>query len=360
MGLGAVVVGTNFGCLTHVRALRAAGIDVNALVGRDPAKTARRAERFAIPIATTRLSDALAAADADVVVVATPPHTHAALVLEAIEAGRHVLCEKPFAANTEEARALLVAADRAGIVHLLGTEFRWATGQATMARLVREGAIGDPRLATFALHIPLLADPKGEVPAWWSDSSQGGGWLGAHAAHVVDQIRSSLGEFDGVSAALPTVADREWTAEDTYLVHFRLRSGCVGTMQSSAADWGPITMVSRITGSGGTVWTEGDVVRVADASGTRTATPPDDLLAPPGEPPPADLLETAYDLLHATGIDLGPYTRLMETFRDLVNGAQVASDPAPATFADGVANMEVLDAIRRAARERCWVTLEGN
>ena len=49
MTLGAAVVGTGFGCLTHVRALRAAGFDVHALVGRDPVKTAARAERFEHP-----------------------------------------------------------------------------------------------------------------------------------------------------------------------------------------------------------------------------------------------------------------------------------------------------------------------
>jgi predicted dehydrogenase len=353
----AIVVGTNFGCLTHVRALRGAGIEVAGLVGRDPTKTAARAERFAIPTAATSLADALSATDADAVVVATPPHTHAPLVLEAIAAGRHVVCEKPFAADVSEARAMLDAAEAAGVVHLVGTEFRWAAGQALMARLVREGRIGDPRLATFILNIPLLADPSGEVPAWWSDAAQGGGWLGAHAAHVVDQIRSTLGEFAGVSAALPHMVERDWSAEDTYVAHFRLASGCVGTMQSSAADWGPIQIVSRIAGSEGTVWTEGDTVTVADASGTHVVTAPDDLATPPAAPPPSDMLETAYDLLHATGIDIGPYTRLMETFRDLMLGRPVAADPAPATFADGVANMTVLDAIRRAAREHAWVDI---
>ena len=140
-------------------------------------------------------------------------------------------------------------------------------------------------------------------------------------------------------------------------MHFRLESGCVGTMQGTASDWGPIMIVSRIAGSRGTVWAEGDVVQVSDASGTHTIPVPDELVAPPAEPPPADLLETAYDLLHATGIDFGPYTRLMETFRDLIVGDAPTPDPAPATFADGVANMQVLDAIRRAASERRWVDL---
>lgn len=194
---GAVVVGTGFGCLTHVRALRAAGFEVRGLVGRNPERTADRARRFDIPYAATSLSDVLERPGVDAVTVATPPDTHAPLVLEALEAGRHVMCEKPFAMSSAEARVMLQAAERHRVIHLIGTEFRFATGQALLRRTVAEGAIGQPRLATFMLHMPLLAGPAAEVPQWWSDARQGGGWLGAHAVHVVDQIRSTLGEFRG-------------------------------------------------------------------------------------------------------------------------------------------------------------------
>ena len=57
----------------------------------------------------------------DAVAVATPPHAHAAIVLAALAAGKHVLCEKPFARNAAEARTMLAAAEGAGVVHLLGT-----------------------------------------------------------------------------------------------------------------------------------------------------------------------------------------------------------------------------------------------
>jgi predicted dehydrogenase len=340
-----------------VRALRAAGFDVVGLVGRDPDRTAERAKRFEVPHPTTSLAEALALPSLEAVTIATPPHTHGRIVLECVAAGKHVLCEKPFARDAAEARTMLAAAEKAGVVHLLGTEFRWGTGQALMARLVRDGAIGTPRLAMFLLTIPLLADPNADVPEWWSDGDQGGGWLGAHAAHVVDQVRTTLGEFEGVSAALPRLADRDWTAEDTYSVHFRTRMGCAGTLLSSAADWGPIQIVARIAGTEATVWVDGDRVQIADRSGTRVVPVPDDLVTAPPAPPDGDLLSSAYDLLHATGVDVGPYTRLAETFRALIAGEPVASDPAPATFADGVANMEVLDAIRIAAATSTWVTL---
>ena len=201
---------------------------------------------------------------------------------------------------------MLDAADAAGVVHLLGTEFRWATGQALAARVIADGAIGEPRLATFMLHIPMLADPAGEVPGWWADAAQGGGWLGAQAAHVVDQVRATLGEFEGVSAGLNVVSDRSMTAEDSYTVHFRTRSGVEGVMQSTAGAWGPPVFVTRIAGSKGTVWVDFDTVSVADRDGTRQIPVPDDLAHPPPDPPPADLLVTAYDQLHAFGIDIPP------------------------------------------------------
>jgi predicted dehydrogenase len=357
--IGAAVVGTGFGCLTHVRALRAAGFEVHALVGRDPAKTAARAERFEIAHAFTSLADASAIPGVEAVSIATPPHSHAPLVLEAIAEGKHVLCEKPFARDAAEARVMLAAAESAGVVHLIGCEFRFAPGQALLARVVRSRAIGEPRLATFLLHIPLLADPDAEVPLWWSDAAEGGGWLGAQASHVIDQIRCTLGEFASVSASLPSVGEHAWSAEDAYLVHFRLRGGCVGLMQSVAGDRGPMLFVTRVAGTKGTAWAEGDRVRLADASGTRDVACPSDLAVVAPDPPPADLLVSAYDLLHSTGIDVGPYTRLAEQFRARIEGAAGSLDPAPATFADGVAAMEVLDAIRRSAREGRSVELAG-
>ena len=101
--LGAVVVGTGFGVLTHLRALRGAGIEVHALVGRDPDKTARRAAQSGVEHAITDLSQALALPGVDIVTVATPPHTHAEIAIAACEAGKHVMCEKPFAADLEQA-----------------------------------------------------------------------------------------------------------------------------------------------------------------------------------------------------------------------------------------------------------------
>ena len=223
--MGAVVVGTGFGVLTHLRAMQAAGIDVLALVGRDEAKTADRAARFGVPNALTSVGDAVALPDVDAVAVVTPPRTHRAIVLEAVDAGKHVMCEKPFALDAAEGRSMLDAAERAGVVHLLGTEWRFGTGQAQLARTIRSGVIGEPRHALFELQLPTPADPAAELPDWWQLESEGGGWLGAYGSHIVDQVRSTLGEIVGVSATVECIAPRPgMTADDTYSVHARLAS----------------------------------------------------------------------------------------------------------------------------------------
>jgi predicted dehydrogenase len=358
VSVGVVVVGTGFGCFTHVRALQAAGFEVHALVGRDPVKTARRAEAVDVPHACGSLAEALDLPGTDAVTIATPPHTHASFVREALAAGKHVLCEKPFARDATEASALLKAAEDAGVVHLLGTEFRFDTGQALLARAVQEGAVGEPRLALFVLHVPVLADRDADLPDWWADASQGGGWLGAHGSQVIDQIRATLGEFEAVTASLVNIA-RPSAVDDGFVVHFRLRSGVAGVMQSTAADRGPFLVETRVVGTQGTAWIEGlgDTVRVADALGTRQLAIPDELrTAPPSAPPPG-LLTTTYERMIGHGLDLGPFTRLAEHFRSRIEGVTPPPGPRPATFADGLADMLVLDAARHSAAEGTTVTL---
>jgi len=106
LSLRACVVGTSFGARIHIPALRQAGFDVVALVGTDPAKTTRRAERFGVEHACTSLGEALAFG-LDAVSIAGPPATHAPLATEAMAAGCHVLCEKPFTLDVAEAEQLV-------------------------------------------------------------------------------------------------------------------------------------------------------------------------------------------------------------------------------------------------------------
>jgi predicted dehydrogenase len=358
---GVAVVGTGFGCLTHVRALRNAGFDVLGLVGRDPDRTAERAKLCDVPQAITSFAEALALPGVDAITIATPPDTHAELALAAIAAGKHVLCEKPLTREVAEGRRVFAAAQRAGVVHLLGTEFRFDPGQALLARAVQDGLIGEARVATIILHVPVLADAASEVPAWWSDAAQGGGWLTAHGSQVIDQIRVTLGEFRSVTASVLHVTQRvpPWSADDGFLVHFVMESGAVGTLQSTPSDRGPFLIETRVVGSRGTTWIEGlgSTVKIADAAGIRTLEVPDDLFVGAPAPPPREMLHSTYEQMTGHGFDLGPYTRLAEHFFARIRGNRPPVGPAPATFADGVNDLAVLDAMRRSATEGRTVEL---
>jgi predicted dehydrogenase len=359
-GPGVVIVGTGFGVLTHLRAARAAGLDVVALVGRDQAKASERAALFGVPHATTDLDAALVLSGVDTDAVATPPHTHVAIALAAIAAGKHVVCEKPFARDVAEARTMLSAAERAGVIHLLGTEFRFGPAQALLARLVSEGTIGTPQHALFELQLPTHADPAAELPDWWQLRSEGGGWLGAHGSHVIDQVRSTLGEITGVSASLQRLADRPaMTADDTYSAHLRLANGATVWIHGSCAARGQFVMTTKVVGADGAAWLQGADVWLDTGTGPAAVPIPDDLAVGAPEPPPASLIRDAYDAWHSMGIDLGPYTRLYEVLRDRMAGEPVPADPAPATFADGVACQAVMDAIHASSDAGGqWVPIE--
>ena len=345
--MGVVVVGTGFGCRVHVPAARAAGLDVVALVGRDRERTARRAARAEVDVACGSLEEALRLPHADIVVVSTSPGTHADLAEEAITAGRHVLVEKPFTLTAAEARRLVDAADRAGVVGLVGHEFRFVPQRVTFRQALADGLVGTPRLATFVGHLSLVASVDAPAPTWWFDRAQGGGWLGASVSHLVDAIRSWLGEFETVSAALPMVSDRDPStqAEDSASIRFRMRSGCEGFVQQSAGVWGNRIEIMRVAGPRGTLDLDGEVVRHADADGVRE-------LELVGPPLPVDLAPSDDPRHRFTHMELGPAIVQAGVLRDLALGIDPEYDIAPpATFADGLACMEVLDAIRRSSAD---------
>lgn len=342
----AIVVGTGFGCRIHVPALRAAGFEVVGLVGTNPERLARRAEVTGVVRTFTDLGEAIERTRAAVVTVATPPESHARLVLTAIERGCHVICEKPMASDADEARAMLEAAERAGVMHLIGNEFRWQPDRALIGRAIADGLIGEPRFLTVAQYLAFAADPEARLPRWWFDKEAGGGWLGASGSHIIDQIRAWLGDFDTLSAALPIVSDRRNVAEDSYVLRFRMRNGVEGVVQQTAGSWGPSASMWRVAGTKGTVWIEDDVVRVADRAGVRTLELPPDLELPPAPPP-----ESADSSRRFSHLELGPYTRLCEALRAGIEGRTIQTAVPLPTFRDGLACMEVMDAIRASAAD---------
>jgi predicted dehydrogenase len=338
-----VVVGTGFGSRVHVPALQQAGFEVVALVGRDLAKTARRAARSGVPNGCASLTDALALGGIGAVVIASPPATHKPLGLEAIAAGCHVVVEKPFALDAAEARVLHGAAAEAGVIGLVHHEFRFAPERVAITRSLAAGAVGAPRLATFVWHLDLVASPQAPAPDWWWDPARGGGWLNACVPHFADIVRVWFGDIESVTAALPMVSDRDPArhAEDTALIRFRSTGGCEGVIAMSAAVWGAEFQVMRIAGTTGNLVAEPGSVTVSTAEGTR-AVELDALATNSG---------SSDDPRHRfTHLELPPAVAQAQAFLRLINGGRIEDEQVPpATFADGVASMEFLDAVRQSA-----------
>jgi predicted dehydrogenase len=148
--LRAGVVGTGFIGVVHVEALRRLGVEVTGVVG----STKARAEAKRIAPAYDSYEALLADPDVDVVHLTTPNHLHYPQVKQALEAGKHVVCEKPLALTAEESAELLELAERSGLVHCTNFNIRFYPMVQEARARVDAGEVGD----VFIVHGGYLQD----------------------------------------------------------------------------------------------------------------------------------------------------------------------------------------------------------
>jgi len=228
-------LGTGWALRTQVPAFRMAGLEAVALWNRSEEKARRLAAEHGIPLGTADLGGILERPDVDLVSVTTPPHTHRELALAALEAGKHVLCEKPFALDAGEAETMVAAARaRPDRLALVDHELRFLPVFGRLRELLADGWAGELFHVEATHHSAARLDP--EIPfTWWSDRARGGGYWGAIGSHYTDLLRFLLGRrVTAVSAALRTLVperrDREGrprpvSADDQALVTLRLAAG---------------------------------------------------------------------------------------------------------------------------------------
>jgi predicted dehydrogenase len=158
--LRVAVVGTGFVGPFHVDAARRGGYaDVVALAGSDAARTAARARALGVEVATTDVAALLADPSIDVVHVCTPNRTHVELATAALEAGRHVVVEKPVALTSSDGFALAALARRLGRHAAVALTYRGYPMVRRARELVRAGELGDLRLVHGDYIQDWLADP---------------------------------------------------------------------------------------------------------------------------------------------------------------------------------------------------------
>ena len=170
----------------------AAQSDVDIVAAADPlpGRAAEFARDFDIPHAYTDYRDLLTRDDIDVVSVATPPFAHAETTIAALEAGKHVFCEKPMAMNAAEAQAMADAADRAGRVLAIDFQTRFSRDAQRAHQLVAGGRLGAPNFARATML------RQAGVPTWGtftSKAANGGGALIDIGVHALDRALYVLG-----------------------------------------------------------------------------------------------------------------------------------------------------------------------
>jgi predicted dehydrogenase len=138
-GIGAAVVGTGFIGVVHVEALRRIGVEVTGVVGSSPD---RAREKPGFPEPYESLEAALGDDRVDVVHLTTPNHLHYPQVKAVLAAGKHVVCEKPLALNSEESGELLQLAEASGLVHCTNYNVRFYPLLHEARERVRRGDIG--------------------------------------------------------------------------------------------------------------------------------------------------------------------------------------------------------------------------
>lgn len=131
---------------------------VTAIAARDPARARAFADQHGIPEVSETYEDLIARPDIDAVYNALTPSRHADLSIAALKAGKHVLCEKPFAMNAGEARAMVAAADETGKVLMEAFHYRYHPLFARVMEIIGSGELGEVRELSAVFQTKLIDD----------------------------------------------------------------------------------------------------------------------------------------------------------------------------------------------------------
>jgi predicted dehydrogenase len=342
-----------------------------AICGRDPSGVERAAGRLGWPAWETDWKRLVARDDVDLVDVCTPGSGHAEIAIAALQAGKHVLCEKPLANTVAEARAMVAAAAEAaarGVRAMVGFNFRRLPAVAMARQLIATGRLGSIRHVRGAYLASHMLDP--ETPLVWRLRAEeaGSGALGDLGAHAVDLAQHLTGErIAGVSALtetfvkerpLPGAGGRRGpvTVDDAAAFIARMAGGAVAVFEATRFATGHNEGLRvEVNGDRGSLvwelehlndlhWFDGTLAPALQGFRRIRATAADHPYAGAWWPP---------------GHVIGYEHTFTNQARDLLDAIAGGRDPEP-SFADGLAVQEVLDAVlRSAAAGSSWTAVEA-
>jgi predicted dehydrogenase len=388
--LGVGMIGYAFMGAAHSQAWRTAGrffdlpyhVDMAALGGRSADAAGAAADRLGWSSVETDWRALVARDDVDLVDVCTPGDTHAEIAIAALEAGKHVLCEKPLANTVEEAEEMTRAAEAAaarGVRSMVGFNYRRVPALSLAQRIVASGRLGELRHVRAQYLQDWIVDP--EFPLVWRLQRElaGSGALGDIGAHIVDAAQFVTGRtITGVSAVTETFVKQrpllssssgglaatggsegmgEVTVDDAAIFTARLAGGVLGVFEATRFATGRKNVIRlEVNGSRGSLAFDFEAMNellVHDAEAdaevagwTRIQ------VTEPNHPyvaawwPPGHLIGYEHTFTH----------EVVDLLADIAAG----QDPTP-SFADGLQVQRVLAAVEQsAAADSHWTPVPGS
>lgn len=358
--IGIGIIGTGFARKVQIPAFLACdGAEIVSVASGRLANAEDAAREFNIAHFTDDWRETVERDDVDLVCVTTPPDTHFEMTMRALQLGKHVLCEKPFAMNIEEARQMTELAKEKAVLALIDHELRFQHGRKAAFEMIRAGEIGKIRHAKYVFRAPNRGDAS--LPwNWWSDEKQGGGALGAIGSHVIDTLQWFLGaDISEVFCQLQTHVKnrkdtqteqlRAVTSDDETNLIFRFADG---DLIEDATGTASISMVERPN-------YQHSVELVGTDGSLRIEYKGEVFLAKAGD----EDWRRIEDISLGTQIEGAPDTGFsrgfMEFAPEIVQALREGKTEIEqaATFADGLQIQKVLDAARESHEKRCAVKI---
>lgn len=186
--VGIAIIGTGFARRVQIPGFLACkGARIVSVASGHLENARAAAQEFNINHFTDDWREAVEREDVDLVCITTPPDTHFEMTRHAIDAGKHVLCEKPMAMDAAQAHEMTRRAKEKNVLALIDHELRFQAGRKKAFEMLRAQDIGKIRHAKYVFRAPHRGDAN--LPwNWWSDERQGGGSLGAIGSHAIDSL----------------------------------------------------------------------------------------------------------------------------------------------------------------------------
>ncbi|MGO4439706.1 Gfo/Idh/MocA family protein [Rhizobium sp. RAF56] len=323
---------------------------------------AARGAEFGFEKATADWRALIADPEVDVVSVTTPNQFHAEMAIAALQAGKHVWCEKPMAPSYVDAERMLEAARASGKVAVLGYNYIQNPVMRHIKVLVGEGAIGKVNHIRVEMDEDFMADPEGFF--YWKSALAGGyGALDDFAVHPLSLLWFLFGHVEAVvTDMVKPYPDRPLQQggrkavenHDGANVLMRLAGGISGVLMVNRAAWGRKGRIAlQIFGSKGSITYDQERMNEFDlyqAEGRGTEQGYRKILAAPAHAP--------YDrFIPAPGHGLGFNDLKIIECRELLRA--IAGEPSSTvSFADGLRIEKSVHAMAKAFHERGWVTVD--